>query len=55
MQKSLAAVVAGSTVAAAQLIGARWNPSPSHPRTAAWCASLRKPSFTTPAPMFGIA
>ena len=40
---------------AAQLTGARNNPSPSHPKTAAWYAALRKPSFTPPGPVFGLA
>lgn len=56
MQKNLAALMAGSAVAAAQLIGSRWNPIPTqHPRAAAWYASLRKPSYTPPGPVFGIA
>ncbi len=40
---------------AAQLVGSRWAPTPGQPRTAAWYASLRKPSFTPPGPVFGIA
>ena len=55
MQKGSAALVAASAVTLAQAIGARSNPSPSHPRTAAWYAALRKPSFTPPGPVFGIA
>ena len=55
MRKQLAALAAGSTVAGAQLIGSRWSPAPIHPRTAAWYAALRKPSFTPPGPVFGIA
>lgn len=55
MKHGLAAVIAGSAVALAQAVGARANPSPTHPRTAAWYASLRKPSFTPPGPVFGIA
>lgn len=55
MKQGLAALVAGSAVVVAQGIGARANPSPDHPRTAAWYASLRKPSFTPPGPVFGIA
>ena len=55
MRKSSAAAIAGSAVVAAQLLGARWSPTPGHPRTAAWYASLRKPSFTPPGPVFGAA
>ena len=55
MDKGVAALVAGCAVAAAQIIGAQRNPGPSHPRTAAWYASLRKPSFTPPGPVFGVA
>lgn len=55
MKQRVAALVAGSAVALAQGVGARANPSPAHPRTAAWYASLRKPSITPPGPVFGIA
>ena len=55
MKQGVAALLAGSAVAVAQGLGARSNPSPDHPRTAAWYASLRKPSFTPPAPVFGVA
>ncbi len=40
---------------AAQLMGRKYSPTPDHPRTAAWYAALRKPSFTPPGPVFGIA
>ena len=55
MDKTSAAVLAGTAVIAAQLIGRRQSPSPDHPRTAAWYASLRKPSFTPPGPVFAVA
>ncbi len=55
MNKTAAAVIAGSVVTVAQSIGARSSPTPNHPRTAAWYAALRKPSFTPPGPIFGIA
>ena len=55
MRDGVAAALAGSAVAIAQSVGARANPSPDHPRTASWYASLRKPSLTPPGPVFGIA
>ena len=55
MRNGLAAVLAGGAVAIAQGVGARANPSPGHPRTTSWYASLRKPSVTPPGPVFGIA
>ena len=55
MQKNIATLVAGSAVTIAQVMGAQQNPGPNHPRTAAWYASLRKPSFTPPGPVFGAA
>ena len=55
MRKTSAAVLAGGAVIAAQLSGRRYGPTPDHPRTAAWYAALRKPSFTPPGPVFGIA
>ncbi len=55
MNKLLAAALAGGAVLAAQLSGRRWSPTPDHPRTAAWYASLRKPGFTPPGPVFAVA
>lgn len=55
MNKGIAALIAGSAVTTAQAIGARSSPTPDQPRTAAWYAALRKPSFTPPGPVFGIA
>ncbi len=54
MRPILAAVVAGTGVIAAQLVGRFNSPTPDHPRTTAWYASLRKPSMTPPGPVFGI-
>ncbi len=55
MRQTTAAALAGSAVIAAQLSGARYSPSPNHPRIAAWYAALRKPAFTPPGPVFGLA
>ena len=55
MNKSLAAALAGTAVAGAQLAGRRYSPTPDHPRTAAWYAALRKPLYTPPGPVFGVA
>jgi benzodiazapine receptor len=55
MRQVTAAALAGSAVVAAQLSGGRYRPTPDQPATAAWYAALRKPSFTPPGPVFGIA
>ncbi len=55
MDKSTAAVVAGVAAVGALLSGAQFNPSPAHPGTALWYGRLRKPGFTPPGPVFGIA
>ena len=55
MDRMLALVTASTGVIAAQVIGGLRGPTPGHPRTAAWYAALRKPSFTPPGPVFGIA
>ena len=55
MQKAPAALLAGTAVVAAQLNGRRYSPTPDHPRTAAWYARLRKPSYTPPGPVFAVA
>ena len=53
MNKPPALLIAGSAIMLAALVGKRASPSPDHPRTAAWYAGLRKPSFTPPGPVFG--
>ena len=55
MRQTSAAALATSAVVAAQLSGARYSPTPGQPQTAAWYAALRKPSFTPPGPVFGLA
>ena len=55
MRRNSAIAIAGSAVIGAQLFGSKWAPTPAHPRTAVWYASLRKPSFTPPGPVFGLA
>ncbi len=55
MDRTAAAAIAGTAVVAAQWAGGRFAPTPAHPRTAAWYAKLRKPAFTPPGPVFGVA
>lgn len=55
MDKKAALVLAGSAVTAAQVIGGLFGPTPNQPATAAWYATLRKPAFTPPGPVFGVA
>lgn len=53
MKKAPALLIACSALAGAALVGRRASPSPDHPGTAAWYASLKKPAFTPPGPVFG--
>jgi tryptophan-rich sensory protein len=55
MRKAPATALAGTVVAAAAAAGARFGPTPGHPRTAAWYLRLHKPAFTPPGPVFGAA
>jgi translocator protein len=55
MDKRIALLLAGSTVVAAQVVGGLRSPTSAQPATAAWYARLRKPSFTPPGPVFGVA
>ena len=55
MKTGTAPALAGGAVALAQMSGRRWSPTPDHPRTAAWYAALRKPSYTPPGPVFAVA
>ncbi len=55
MDRIAASALAGGAVVAAQVTGGRFGPTPNRPRTAAWYAALRKPGFTPPGPVFGIA
>ena len=55
MRKGTAALMAGAAVMTAAVAGSRFGPTPDHPRTAAWYARLRKPSYTPPGPVFGAA
>ena len=55
MRRSTAALVSISAVAAAAAAGSRFGPTPNRPRTAVWYARLRKPSYTPPGPVFGVA
>ena len=53
MNKPSAMLITGSALTLAALVGRRASPSPDHPKIAAWYASLDKPSFTPPGPVFG--
>jgi benzodiazapine receptor len=55
MRRDTAALLAGGAVLAAAFAGSRHGPTPDQPRTAAWYASLRKPSFTPPGAAIGAA
>lgn len=55
MHPILAGATSYGAVAVAQFVGGRRSPTPAHPRTAIWYARLRKPSFTPPGPVFGLA
>ncbi len=55
MDRVSASVVAGAAMVTAQWAGGRYGPTPNNPRTASWYASLRKPGFTPPGPVFGLA
>ena len=55
MKNSTAAMVAGVPVIAAEVLGGRFAPTPSHPATAAWYARLQKSPLTPPGPVFGAA
>ena len=53
MNRSTAAIVASSAVLAAALLGAQNGPQ--RPSTAFWYARLRKPGYTPPGPVIGVA
>jgi benzodiazapine receptor len=55
LSKPLAAFAAGLAIACAAAAGSRFGPTPAHPATAAWYGRLRKPSYTPPGPVFGMA
>jgi tryptophan-rich sensory protein len=55
MNRVAAGAASAGLLVAAQWSAKRFSPTPDHPRTAAWYASLRKPSFTPPGPVFGLA
>lgn len=55
MRKGSALLVTGAAAIGALLAGRKFNPDPARPSTAAWYASLDKPSFTPPSPVFGVA
>jgi benzodiazapine receptor len=50
----LAASIVGGALAAAALVGRRYSPNESHPRTERWYRELDKPGFTPPDSAFGL-
>ena len=54
MGKGSVLALTGAAAIGALLAGRGFNPGPQHPRTAAWYASLDKPDYTPPGPVFGI-
>lgn len=55
MDRNAALLLAGSAVITAQVVGGLRGLTPDQPATAAWYARLRKPAFTPPGPVFGVA
>jgi translocator protein len=55
MERLPALLTASTAAITAQAVGSLRGPTPGQPKTAAWYAKLRKPSFTPPGPVFGIA
>ncbi len=55
MREKTAAFVAAAAVLSPARVGARYNPGPGEPRTAAWYARLDKPSWTPPGAVIGVA
>jgi hypothetical protein len=55
VMRDTAARAAVSAVSGAAIVGSRSGPTPNHPATATWYARLRKPYFTPPGPVFGVA
>ncbi|MDX5931850.1 TspO/MBR family protein [Acidiphilium acidophilum] len=55
MRQAEALSVSAGAVVAALVAGGRFGPGPGHPRTTAWYARLRKPDFTPPGLVYGIA
>lgn len=51
MDKTTSALVSGTAVLTAALLGAKHGPQ--RPATAAWYALLRKPAYTPPGPLIG--
>lgn len=51
MNRNSSALIAGSAVLAAAILGARHGPQ--QPRTAIWYARLSKPDYTPPGPVIG--
>ena len=55
MRENSALVLTGAAAVGALLAGSRYSPAPTQPGTAGWYATLEKPDFTPPGPVFGVA
>jgi benzodiazapine receptor len=55
MRKATSYLIASGALAGALLLGGSHGPKPDRPRTRAWYKSLKKPDFTPPKPVYGIA
>lgn len=54
MRATPASLVSAAIAGAVLGFGGRFGPMPTRPRTAAWYATLEKPAFTPPGPVFGL-
>lgn len=55
MRKATSYLIASGALAGALLVGGSYGPRPDRPETRAWYKLLKKPDFTPPKPVYGIA
>jgi benzodiazapine receptor len=55
MRRSTATALAVGAVTTALAVGGAYGPGPRRPGTTLWYATLRKPGFVPPGPVFGVA